>query len=170
MKQYTSYWLWLRRFSFASATAGAAAIVVVLLPATPHVVCSMQSSTYMLWYDGETASMHFVIQNDPWISVPDGWHLVINDGEQVMRWRLPGIRHEASGNVDMWLPVWTVAVALFALSAILLFVTRRSRGSTQCSRCGYDLTGNTSGTCPECGFRSRMVVMETKRPSAESVE
>ena len=26
---------------------------------------------------------------------------------------------------------------------------RRRRG--QCVRCGYDLTGNTSGTCPECG-------------------
>jgi hypothetical protein len=22
-----------------------------------------------------------------------------------------------------------------------------------CDRCGYDLTGNTSGKCPECGLR-----------------
>ena len=26
---------------------------------------------------------------------------------------------------------------------------RRSRGL--CGRCGYDLTGNVSGVCPECG-------------------
>ncbi len=26
---------------------------------------------------------------------------------------------------------------------------RRARG--QCQKCGYDLTGNVSGRCPECG-------------------
>jgi hypothetical protein len=26
-----------------------------------------------------------------------------------------------------------------------------SDSANQCSRCGYDLTGNISGTCPECG-------------------
>lgn len=30
-----------------------------------------------------------------------------------------------------------------------------------CARCGYDLTGNVSGTCPECGEPARMV---TARP------
>ena len=25
----------------------------------------------------------------------------------------------------------------------------------QCKRCGYDLTGNTSGTCPECGSKTK---------------
>ena len=25
------------------------------------------------------------------------------------------------------------------------------RAFAQCSRCGYDLTGNSSGVCPECG-------------------
>jgi hypothetical protein len=28
---------------------------------------------------------------------------------------------------------------------------RRHQG--QCPRCGYDLTGNASGVCPECGTR-----------------
>jgi len=25
--------------------------------------------------------------------------------------------------------------------------------ASQCESCGYDLTGNTSGTCPECGAK-----------------
>ncbi len=25
---------------------------------------------------------------------------------------------------------------------------------TECRECGYDLTGNTSGRCPECGWES----------------
>ncbi len=30
-------------------------------------------------------------------------------------------------------------------------LSRRPRLPSQCFRCGYDLTGNTSGRCPECG-------------------
>ena len=28
---------------------------------------------------------------------------------------------------------------------------RRRRRTGSCARCGYNLTGNVSGTCPECG-------------------
>ncbi len=28
---------------------------------------------------------------------------------------------------------------------------RKRRSPGHCNRCGYDLTGNVSGTCPECG-------------------
>jgi len=31
------------------------------------------------------------------------------------------------------------------------FIRARRLRSSQCVRCGYDLTGNVSGTCPECG-------------------
>ncbi|RMF71302.1 MAG: hypothetical protein D6744_18140 [Planctomycetota bacterium] len=30
-------------------------------------------------------------------------------------------------------------------------LTRRRRGASGCRSCGYDLTGNVSGACPECG-------------------
>ena len=50
------------------------------------------------------------------------------------------------------MPAWFVACLL----ATPFFFTFRSfafsrRGSTGCCRCQYDLTGNTSGVCPECG-------------------
>ena len=31
------------------------------------------------------------------------------------------------------------------------FLRRRWRREGRCLRCGYDLTGNVSGRCPECG-------------------
>jgi hypothetical protein len=45
-----------------------------------------------------------------------------------------------------WLPVSVVGVAT-------IWLYRRTRGypEGQCHACGYNLTGNTSGVCPECG-------------------
>src|SRR5262249_1546583 len=48
--------------------------------------------------------------------------------------------------------------AVFTCGAMFMFVKiRRSRTdpSLQCPHCGYSLTGNTSGVCPECGTEAR---------------
>ena len=50
-------------------------------------------------------------------------------------------------------------VPLILLSAYMAFRPRTAREDLQnwvcdtrhCGRCGYDLTGNVSGICPECG-------------------
>lgn len=47
-----------------------------------------------------------------------------------------------------------VALVVFALMLVVL-PRRRIRVPGRCSRCGYDLTGNVSGVCPECGARVR---------------
>lgn len=49
----------------------------------------------------------------------------------------------------MWIPL--------SLAAFLLWCgwTRSVRNVAGCRRCGYDLTGNVSGTCPECGTACR---------------
>jgi len=47
-------------------------------------------------------------------------------------------------------PLWTVVLASLLLPAMWV----RSfawRANGKCCECGYDLTGNTSGVCPECG-------------------
>jgi hypothetical protein len=36
---------------------------------------------------------------------------------------------------------------------LLIQIRVRYRRGEQCTRCGYDLTGNLSGRCPECGER-----------------
>ena len=48
-----------------------------------------------------------------------------------------------------------IVVVLTALPPMVYLRTRRRRakqiGDPLCSKCGYNLTGNTSGVCPECG-------------------
>ena len=68
----------------------------------------------------------------------------------------------AAGLSDGWV-TWGVPVllALIACLVILWLVRRRitrnirveltKRGYPTCTPCGYNLTGNTSGVCPECG-------------------
>ncbi len=47
-------------------------------------------------------------------------------------------------------PLWMPFVALISLTAATWYRDRRSPPGF-CPMCRYDLTGNTSGTCPECG-------------------
>jgi len=52
------------------------------------------------------------------------------------------------------LPVTLVSLG-FAACALRRAARRRRRESLgQCASCGYDLTGNVSGRCPECGRTS----------------
>ncbi|UCG17088.1 MAG: hypothetical protein JSV19_03465 [Phycisphaerales bacterium] len=37
------------------------------------------------------------------------------------------------------------------LAVIVLLLLPKGSGDRCCRRCGYDLTGNVSGVCPECG-------------------
>ena len=51
------------------------------------------------------------------------------------------------------IPDWFLAVTFAILPAIWLFKwnKRRKFGPNACPSCGYDLTGNETGKCPECG-------------------
>jgi len=49
-----------------------------------------------------------------------------------------------------WL--WVLATAILPAIWFAAVVHRRRRPNPhQCDHCGYDLTGNVSGLCPECG-------------------
>ncbi len=47
-------------------------------------------------------------------------------------------------------PLW-IPLALFALPSAYLWYRDRRPPAGHCQACGYNLTGNESGTCPECG-------------------
>lgn len=47
-------------------------------------------------------------------------------------------------------PAWCLLAVAFPLTAALFYADRRRIPPGHC-RCGYDLTGNVSGRCPECG-------------------
>ena len=65
-------------------------------------------------------------------------------------------RHPIAGSwLAVGFPIW-LPLVLFTAYPTLAFIRgplrrhrRRKRGL--CVRCGYDLTGNVSGVCPECG-------------------
>ena len=67
---------------------------------------------------------------------------------------LPSLRTMRLGSVVRTytqIPVWS-PLALTALLTAFLFWRARRIPPGHCP-CGYDLTGNVSGTCPECGER-----------------
>lgn len=56
-----------------------------------------------------------------------------------------------TARVPLWLP--TILFAAYPTTAFIRGPLRRHRRRRrgQCIGCGYDLTGNESGVCPECG-------------------
>ena len=53
---------------------------------------------------------------------------------------------------DCSVPLW-IPFLLFAIpTAILFWRDRRRLPLHCCQKCGYSLTGNVSGVCPECGM------------------
>lgn len=50
--------------------------------------------------------------------------------------------------VPCWIPLLLVAIP----TAILWWLDRRRIPPGHCQRCGYDLTGNVTGVCSECGM------------------
>ncbi len=55
------------------------------------------------------------------------------------------------GRVYLFLPPW-IPLTTFALPiGLMMWLDRRRRLPDHCKKCGYNLTGNVSGICPECG-------------------
>lgn len=55
-----------------------------------------------------------------------------------------------SGNWYFLLPLWVTLVVIGFTAGGFFYFTRRFPPG-HCRKCGYDLTGNVSGVCPECG-------------------
>ena len=55
-----------------------------------------------------------------------------------------------SGN-GVLIPLWLPFVIIAITTTFLFWQDRKSPNPGHCVNCGYDLTGNTSGRCPECG-------------------
>jgi hypothetical protein len=49
------------------------------------------------------------------------------------------------------IPLWMLSAAMFVSTAVFWRLDRQHIPLGHCRRCGYNLTGNVSGRCPECG-------------------
>ncbi|UCE58112.1 MAG: hypothetical protein JSU63_11765 [Phycisphaerales bacterium] len=83
-----------------------------------------------------------------------GWHWVGSGCAEYRFFRLPRYSNRLSQR-KLTLPFW-VPILVFATYPTIAFIRgpllrRRRRRKGLCIVCGYDLTGNVSGVCSECG-------------------
>jgi len=91
-----------------------------------------------------------------WVGLVDGqieisFSITSPTGEFVGR-ELHQIHWQKSARI----PLWLVCILLAAVCLGLVYIGRRSKRLQRlrnacCIKCGYNLTGNISGTCSECG-------------------
>jgi hypothetical protein len=98
---------------------------------------------WMSWPPGEKISNNWL---GSWVGVtefPDR-----NSFGLALPGRFQMGRYGASGTaVPFWLPLLIIAALMTAVSIL----DRRRPLVGHCRKCNYNLTGNTSGICPECG-------------------
>lgn len=93
---------------------------------------------------------------------PSGWNRAADKYAGVPGWKLakyggatPLIWWVEVGALPKWrwvsVPLWMPFVALALPTGILWYGDRRRVLPGHCRACGYDLTGNVSGRCQECG-------------------
>ena len=72
--------------------------------------------------------------------------------------------------IEIYTPMW-LWFLLFLAPTVWLWYRQAGRPSpTACKHCGYDLTGNVSGRCPECGQPLGDTERKKARPGASSRE
>jgi hypothetical protein len=69
----------------------------------------------------------------------------------------PGMERDKLGSIiGIWVPLWIPFLAA-VLTTILSQLLRSKDKVLRCNTCGYNLTGNTTGICPECGNVQRNI-------------
>ena len=77
-------------------------------------------------------------------------YVVHEPGTDVLGFALS--RDPVGGQPEIVIPLWAFPLAFAIAPGIWgVLAYRRFRPKGHCAACSYDLTGNTSGVCPECG-------------------
>jgi len=133
----------------------------------PLTVATDQSG-WITWRHHENSLPHWVygLRGDV-----DFFGFFIDSGPRWGPWRPPGLTYKANTRT-IWIPYWflcfvaSIAPGLWCASLWLnrMRLLRLIRLGL-CVTCGYDLTGNVSGVCPECG---KPIAAASVKPGGES--
>ena len=64
---------------------------------------------------------------------------------------LPRAHSKGRGAFEVVIPLWVPFLIAAVPTCMLWYRDRRRAPLGECKRCGYNLLGNVSGICPECG-------------------
>ena len=142
-----------RRLGLTGLVASAA-IVIALVVSTRHsVVVARRQWSVMLHYGCMTV-LHVSRMTSPTIrvhlgSLPFPSILWLPNYEHVAKTG-PPVPGPAISIYSLRLPLWIPFLA-FGIPSYILWRRNRKPAPGHCRTCGYDLTGNISGKCSECG-------------------
>jgi hypothetical protein len=132
---------------------GTGACVAVVLMATTSLV-SYETGIRVAQCDLSIRAGAVYITWDDFRS-PSVWaHPYTETRPRGMAWREYATKlrtRDAWGERVVDLPLWLVLVGFGAPTILSWWLDRRVAVPGCCRCCGYDLTGNVSGVCPECG-------------------
>jgi hypothetical protein len=111
-----------------------------------------------VWYYDGTPTWDSAWDINPWTAAQsEAWWKQFEEANGITYIAGIGCGMMGPGSFGVILPHWLLA-PLAGLPGVVWLawgrrrVIRRGRkGAGRCVACGYDLTGNTSGRCPECG-------------------
>ena len=133
----------------------AACVLLAALWATSHLatVTYDRGQVHLRLADG--AAVLFIDSAPPGKGIPwgTGWNAYRGIGP--LKVGFEGIIRFSRGNYMLRAPLGALIVIL-VVPTIVLARTDRRAWPDHCRRCAYDLTGNESGVCPECGSPAPM--------------
>ncbi len=129
------------------------AIIIAILVAVVWVA-SIRWSAFAanpLWGVGIGRGVLFIVKGETFIERG----LYFERHEMPFHWKL-NWRQAFPGEWSLEIPLWVpLAVVIFA--AVILGRRPRVISRFSCTNCNYNLTGNVSGICPECGKEIKSV-------------
>ncbi|HUU97653.1 MAG TPA: hypothetical protein VM487_18105 [Phycisphaerae bacterium] len=110
-----------------------------------NYVMLMQGAIH--WYDGvnPSAQKRWAVHSVPAL-VTGGW-----PWSQRFGFMWPMIGQNPGQARLVYIPLWLPFLIVTIPTAFLWLFDRRRFPPGHCQKCGYDLTANVSGRCPECG-------------------
>lgn len=132
------------------AMAQGCGVLCIYLASMLFATC-IASSPFEEWGISAGAVNHSVFRSPPLRTIPQisfGFEPSIIP--ELLPSQVTGIRYGARYCADV-VPVWPLVMASLCAGLALAPLRRKRIAAHLCTNCAYDMTGNTTGRCPECG-------------------